>query len=105
MHQEKNEPIKLNVDAVLKNNVSDAAYGAAIDIIRLVWWPTKTPFEYNEAALASHFSKQHPARCYTEEKLRKYKNEIGSFFTVLKDGRWAPSPEYLSTKTRSKELS
>jgi hypothetical protein len=37
-----------------------------------------------------------PARGYTSELLRQHRNAIASFFTVLPDGRWVPSPEYFS---------
>jgi hypothetical protein len=51
---------------------------------------------FDEEASASRLAKELPAEGYTAELLRRQRNTIASFFTVLPDGRWVPSPEFFS---------
>ena len=54
------------------------------------------PFVFDEDALAARLASELPARGYTAEMLLRRRKKIASFFTVLPDGRWTPSPEYFS---------
>jgi hypothetical protein len=89
-------PLYIDVERFLANKVGPEAVGIAIDLITFVWWPTKTAFVFDENALAAGLAKEVPARGYTADLLRRQRSAIASFFTILPDGRWVPSPEYFS---------
>ena len=82
-HEGGEQPLWINTEAMLANRAGAEASGIAMDLIMRVWWPTKQPFTFDPKALAARFNAQVP-------------REATTFFTVLPDGRWAPSPEYFS---------
>jgi hypothetical protein len=86
----------IDTERFLANSASSEAAGIAMDLVLRMWWPTKTAFVFDEEALAASFGKELPARGYSAVLLRRRRSEIASFFTILPDGRWAPSPEYFS---------
>jgi hypothetical protein len=57
-----------------------------------VWWPTKEPFVWDSVALA----KQLTAKGVTKDELEEHKEAASTFFFMMPDGGWAPSPEYFS---------
>ncbi|RUL78228.1 hypothetical protein [Dyella choica] len=67
-----------------------------MDLVMIMWWPGKQPFEFNAKELVIHLNAQLPARGYSEDALMRNYEDIKSFFTVLPDGKWAPSPTYFS---------
>lgn len=93
---EGEQPLWINTEAMLANRAGAEASGIAMNLIMRVWWPTKQPFTFDPEALAARFNAQVPARGYTAAKIEKRRKAIATFFTVLPDGRWAPSPEYFS---------
>lgn len=93
---DRGDPLYINAQAMLENNAGLAAVGLAMDLIMVVWWPTKAPFKWDESLLSKLLNKALPARGYTEETLRQHRDEASSFFTVLENGRWAPSPDFFS---------
>jgi hypothetical protein len=90
------ECLYLDVGRFDANRAGLEAIGAAFDLVYRIWWPTKAAFVFDEEALAARLGKELPARGYTADLLRQHRSAIASFFTVLPDGRWAPSPEYFS---------
>jgi hypothetical protein len=92
------EPLYIDVKRFLANasEVRPEAFGIAMDLILLAWWPTKGAFMYDEDALAALLTAKAPARGYTARVLRKHRKAVARFFTVLPDGRWTPSPEFFS---------
>ena len=78
------------------NSAGIEGVGIAMDLITLIWWPTKQPFEFDIKNLAIGLHERLPARGYTEEALARNADAIKSYFTVLADGRWAPNPMYFS---------
>jgi hypothetical protein len=95
MSEERGDPLWIDVERVLAT-AGAGQIGVAIDLIMLVWWPTKSAFVYDEEVLAKLFAEKLPGRGYTPAKLRKYRKAAAIFFTVLPDGRWTPSPEFFS---------
>jgi hypothetical protein len=94
--EDQDEALFINTRRFLSNTAGLEAIGVAMDLIGHVWWPTKTAFMFDEEALAARLAVELPARGYTADLLRKHRAAIASFFTVLPDERWAPSPEYFS---------
>jgi hypothetical protein len=84
----------IDTERFLANSAGNEAVGIAMDLVLRVWWPTKTAFVFDEENLAASLAKELPARGYSVEILRRRRSEIASFFTILPDGRWVPSPEY-----------
>jgi hypothetical protein len=101
--EDQGEPLYLDVERFLANKANAEAAGVAMDLIAGVWWPLKTPFVFDEEALAARLARELPARGYTAEMLRRRRKRIASFFTVLPDGRWAPSPKYFSLTDGNRE--
>lgn len=96
MAHSKGDPIYVDSKAMLSNRVGLVAVGVAMDLIMLVWWPTKQPFTFNPEKMAARLHRELPARGYTAATPRRHQKAIRSFFTVLPDGRWAPSPKFFS---------
>ena len=94
---EEQPDLWIDSERMLANRPGARALGLAIDLIVTVWLPTKAGFRYDEQQLADHFANVLPARAYTVRKLRSYRKAVATFFTVLADGRWAPSPEFFSS--------
>lgn len=86
----------IDTERFLKNSAGNEAIGIAMDLALRVWWPTKTAFVFDEEALAASLGKELPGRGYSVDLLRRQRSKIASFFTILPDGRWVPSPEYFS---------
>lgn len=57
---------------------------------------TKSAFDFDERLLADRLAGELPAHGYTEALLRRHRDAVASFFTILPDGRWVPSPEFFS---------
>ena len=96
MNRDRGDPIYIDSSAMLENRVGLEARGMAMDLISLLWWPTRQPFEWDIPKLSTFLSKELPARGYSEETLRRNETEVKTFFTVLPDGRWAPNPKFFS---------
>jgi hypothetical protein len=94
--EDPGEPLYIGVERFLADRANAEAAGVAMDLIARVWWPLKTPFVFDEDALAARLASELPARGYTAEMLRRRRKKIAPFFTVLPDGRWVPSPKYFS---------
>jgi hypothetical protein len=89
-------PIYIDSQAMLENTSGMEAVGIAMDLVMLMWWPSKQPFEFNAKELAARLRDRLPARGYSEDALMRNYEGIKSFFTELPDGKWAPSPTYFS---------
>jgi hypothetical protein len=89
-------PLYIDVKRFLANKAGAEAVGIAMDLIGLVWWPTKTAFVFDEEVLAAQLAALLPARGYTANMLRKRRKAVATFFTALPDGRWVPSPKFFS---------
>lgn len=96
MNEDCGEPLYIDTARFLANKAGVEAAGIAMDLIGHLWWPTKTAFAFDEEALATKLDAELPARGYTADLLRRRREAVASFFTVLPDGRWVPSPEYFS---------
>lgn len=96
MVDQSEEPLYIDAEAMLANTAGMQALGIAIDLIVHLWWPTKSPFAFEPAALSRLLQEKLPARGYTEASLRARGSSLMTFFTVLPDGRWTPSPTYFS---------
>lgn len=94
--EQDGDPLYINSKAMLANKTGLEAVGLAMDLVTVAWWPTKAPFHWDEEALFELLNTALPARGYTVEKLRSNKSQAQSYFTVLDDDRWVPSPEYFS---------
>lgn len=92
----RGDPLWIDVKAMQANRAGFEAVGIAMDLISFIWWPTKEPFVFDAAALAARLGEQLPARGYSEKAIKRNLKGVKSFFTVLPDGRWAPSPKYFS---------
>ena len=90
----RGERFYINPEFVLADEAGGEATGITIDLIVHIWWPTKSGFAFDEEALAARLAAELPGRGYTADVLRKHRGAIASYFTVLPDGRWVPSPEY-----------
>jgi hypothetical protein len=95
----------IDTEAALANEAGNEAVGIAMDLITRVWWPTRSAFVFDPDKLATRLSRELPARGYTAELLRRRRCEVATFFTILPDGRWAPSPEYFSATDGKAERS
>jgi hypothetical protein len=84
----------IHPESFFANEAHPVAKAMAGDLAYFVWWPTKDAFVFDEEALAAHFAKRQPASRYTAKLLRRHRKAVATFFTVLPDGRWVPSPEY-----------
>lgn len=96
MSDTEEEPLYIDARAMLENKTGMMAVGIAIDLIFCLWWPTKSPFPCDPKWLTEFFQEKLPARGYTEESFSHNMEGLRTFFTVLPDGRWAPSPVYFS---------
>jgi hypothetical protein len=97
MHDKhRGEPLYMDVERFLANKAGTEAVAIAMDLIGYIWLPTKIGFVFDEGALALRLATKLPARGYTSDMLRRNRESVSSFFTVLPDGRWVPSPEYFS---------
>jgi hypothetical protein len=96
--EDRGEPLYIETKSFVRKSrgVRPEVLCIAMDLICLVWWPTKTAFAFDEEALAARFAADLPARGYTPDMLRQNRKKVASFFTVLPDGRWVPSPKYFS---------
>lgn len=86
----------IDARAMQESSASMIAHGVVMDLMVVLWWPTKQPFAWDIPAIVSTMNAKFPARDYTEAALREHEADIRSFFTVLPDGRWAPSPKFFS---------
>ena len=93
---ESGDSLYIDAHAMRANAAGFEAVGIAMDLISCVWWPTKQPFSYDPTRLAESLGKALPARGYTPDALERNAAEVESFFVVLPDGTWAPSPQYFS---------
>ena len=89
-----NEEIHVDVDRFSENGADVEAVALAMDLVFFVWKPAKAAFFYDEEKLADRLIALLPGRGYTATTLRERKSEVATFFTVLSDGRWVPSPLY-----------
>jgi hypothetical protein len=89
-------PIYISPEAILTSTAPMEAVGIALIVLSLVWWPTQTPFEWDEKRLLVKLRSQLPGCDYTLDQLARNRSEAQSFFCRLDDGRWVPSPEYFS---------
>lgn len=96
MNEQREDPLYIDAKAMLENKVGFVGKGIAMDIICCIWWPSKNAFTFDPKTLATQLAKELPARDYTEQILRENAEDIKTFFTVLPDGKWAPSPQYFS---------
>ena len=94
MQDEKDEPLYFNIEAArpLAREIGPEAYGLVVSLIMEIWWPTKEAFQYEPDALADRLT----ATAVTADDLVRLRELAARFFTVLPDGRWAPSPEFFS---------
>ena len=90
---DRGESFYINPECFLADAASPEAVGIVMDLVGCIWWPTKSGFAFDEEALAARLAAELPARGYTAAVLRRHRDAVASFFTVLPDGRWAPSPE------------
>jgi hypothetical protein len=91
------DPLYLNVPAMLGNEAGKLGIGLAMDLITIIWWPLKAPFSWeDDGAIADTLNSAVPARGYTAESVREVATAAKTYFTQLADRRWAPSPEYFS---------
>lgn len=86
------EAIWVNHEALRSNRVSLAALGTAMSLVFEVWWPTKKGFQWEPEQLATLIT----APDVTPQGLEELRDEVATFFTILDDGRWVPSPIYFS---------
>jgi len=102
MNEHGEDPLYINTGAFTTcNKGSLESVGLAMDLVTIIWWPTKDAFEFDPALLAERINHAAPGRKINAMKLRKLAEEARQFFTVLPDGRWAPSPEFFSVTTGS----
>ena len=69
--EDPGEPLYIGVERFLADRANAEAAGVAMDLIARVWWPLKTPFVFDEDALAARLASELPARGYTAEMLRR----------------------------------
>jgi hypothetical protein len=96
MNEQKDAPLYIDVKAMTENKVGFFSSGIAVDIICLIWWPTKDAFDFDPKSLALRLATELPARGYTEQTIQDNAEGIKTFFTVLSDGKWAPNPKFFS---------
>ena len=94
--ENEEQPLYLNTEAFLANKAGSEAGGLAMDLIIIVYWPLKQGFLYDPAKLAEKINHVAPGRKYDVAQLERLKTKVATFFTVLEDGRWVPSPIYFS---------
>ena len=91
--EDRGEPLYVDTKSFGRKTrgVRPEALGIAMDLISLVWWPTKTAFAFDEEALAARFALELPARGYTPDMLRQnWKKKIAS--TAHPSRRCPPLP-------------
>jgi hypothetical protein len=96
MSNSEEQPIYIDTRAMLANKAGLEAVGIAMDLLTIVWWPTKAPFAFDAKALAAQLSELLPARGYSDDVILRNLSGLRTFFTELPDGRWAPSPQFFS---------
>jgi hypothetical protein len=103
--EHRGEPLYVDVERLMADRSRNEAIGLAVDLIGVIWSPTKTAFVFDEEALAAQLAAKLPARGYTADLLRRNREAVASFFIALPDGRWVPSPEYFSLNDGNAEQS
>lgn len=92
--REEDDPLYFNMEAArpVAHEIGVEAYGLVMSLIFEIYWPLRQAFSYDPADLAERLT----ARGITEADLIRLRGKAARFFTVLPDGRWAPSPEFFS---------
>jgi len=90
------DPLYIDARAMIENAPGAEAVGIAMDLVALIWWPTKQPFEFDAEILAAQLDSLLPARGYSSETLARNREAIRSFFTELPNRMWVPNPVYFS---------
>src|SRR3954469_22805153 len=96
MNEHSEDPLYINTGAFLTHKGSHESIGFAMDLVTIVWWPTKAAFEFDPATITDQINQVAPSRKLTAVKTRKLSAGAREFFTVLPDGRWAPNPAFFS---------
>jgi hypothetical protein len=86
--------IWINAEEMLKTRGSLVCHGMVMDLLMVIWAPTKEAFRFEPKALAERLNAIFPRREYSADLLLKHEHELLEFFVVLPDGRWAPNPKY-----------
>lgn len=97
--EERGEAIWINHQALRENTASLEALGTAMSLLMEVWMPSKKGFLWDAEALAAQIS----APDATAEALEALKEEVATFFAILDDGRWVPSPIYFALNDANAE--
>jgi hypothetical protein len=84
----------VDAEALLQVQATPADLGLAIRLAFEVWLPTKQAFHYDAPILLERL--RHTAGNLTIEQIEAAKEGASKLFTILSDGRWAPSPEFFS---------
>jgi hypothetical protein len=78
----RGEPIYIDAKAMLAADVSLIGRGMVMDLLTVMWWPTKEPFRFDVPAIVIKMNKVFPKREYTEEGLREHQEELRTFFVL-----------------------
>jgi hypothetical protein len=62
--------------------VSLIGRGMVMDLLTVMWWPTKEPFRFDVPAIVTKMNNVFPKREYTEEGLREHQEELRTFFVL-----------------------
>ncbi len=102
MQDENDEPLYFNMEAArpLAREIGPEAYGLVMSLIMEIWWPTKEAFLYEPDVLVDRLT----ASNLTADDLARLREPAARFFTILSDGRWAPSPEFFSITDSSPSM-
>ncbi len=97
-NRESGEAIFLDTEVMLQKGGETGliAVAMAMDIIMVLWWPTKEPVLPDTERIVEHLNRFFPRRDYSVPLFEKNKADVEKFFTVLADGRWVPNPEIFS---------
>ena len=93
--QSEDRVYRLNTKAVPESKAGAEGKRIALDMIGCIWGPSKNAFTFDPKILATQLAKELPERNYTEQIIRENAEDIKTFFTVLPDGKWVPSPQYV----------
>lgn len=89
---DEQEGLFIDIQEMLTQRNPPMVVGIAMSLVTMVWWPTRQPFAWDANVLAPMLK----APDATPAALEEHKAAVQTYFSVLDDGRWAPSPRFFS---------